>query len=126
MMTPAQAGFTANGGDPALRDAGGHVMMIEAVKMPQPGHAKTLPQPQAAHQHVADITNRRLRHPRAGSQGWAQNVASSSFSLRLVDCSFQGGKPCHDLVETRYGPKKYSPHVPVIPLQFVKMMFRRE
>jgi hypothetical protein len=37
------------GRDPALRDAGGHATkMIEAGKMPQPGHAKILPRPQAA------------------------------------------------------------------------------
>ena len=35
-------------GDSPARDAGGHVMkMIEAVRMPQPWHAKIPPQPQA-------------------------------------------------------------------------------
>jgi hypothetical protein len=56
MMTPAQAGFGPGlavklalmGHDPALRGAAGHVMkMNEAAKMPQPRHAKILPQPQA-------------------------------------------------------------------------------
>ena len=55
-MTPAQAGFGPGltvklalmRRDPALRDAGGHVMkMIEAVRMPRPRHAKILPQPKA-------------------------------------------------------------------------------
>jgi hypothetical protein len=36
------------GRDPALPDAAGHVVkMIEAVRMPQPRHAKIPPQPQA-------------------------------------------------------------------------------
>jgi hypothetical protein len=77
------------GRDPARRDAGGHVMkMIEAVKTPQPRHAKTLSEPQAAsacrRHHKEAVKKQTISSRTAGPWRKDSQRTTALFSLRLL------------------------------------------